>query len=290
MLISKTKARTISQPFAGIQKRATCLISGAFRTTAVEALNIELYLPPMAIHMDRLVKETALRLRIGSAFAVPPTILRRRPNDKRDWAGWTLMEAQAWKTGGYLTAPPGTLTRHWESRKAFVQALWQAPPEVIIEDREVAVKRHDQILAIDWRERPAILYTDRSGIEGRIGAAAIVDLEDQHAHSQMGDENTSTVYAAELRVIEMALALVLESTEPWAKQAKNRLIIFADSQAALKALGRPRMPSGHVYLAGCLELIRQLADKGIRTELRWIPAHQGVIGNEIVDQQAKEAA
>ncbi|KAJ5303938.1 uncharacterized protein N7443_003598 [Penicillium atrosanguineum] len=200
------------------------------------------------------------------------------------------MEAQAWKTGGYLTAPPGTLTRHWESRKAFVQALWQAPPEVIIEDREVAVKRHDQILAIDWRERPAILYTDRSGIEGRIGAAAIVDLEDQHTHSQMGDENTSTVYAAELRVIEMALALVLESTEPWAKQAKNRLIIFADSQAALKALGRPRMPSGHVYLAGCLELIRQLADKGIRTELRWIPAHQGVIGNEIVDQQAKEAA
>ncbi|KAJ5330279.1 zinc knuckle domain protein [Penicillium atrosanguineum] len=290
VVIPKTKARTISQPFAGIQKRAACLISGAFRTTAAEALNTELYLPPAAIHMDRLVKETALRLRTGSAFAVPPTMLRRQPNDERDWAGWTPMEAQAWKTGGCLTAPPGTLTRHWESRKAFVQAPWQAPPEVIIEDREVAVKRYDQILAIGWRERPVILYTDGSGIEGRIGAAAIVDLEDQHAHSQMGDENTSTVYAAELRAIEMALALVLESTEPWAEQAKNRLIIFADSQAALKALGRPRMPSGQVYLAGCLELIRQLADKGIRTELRWIPAHQGVIGNEIVDQQAKEAA
>jgi hypothetical protein len=63
-----------------------------------------------------------------------------------------------------------------------------------------------------------------------------MDLEDQHAHSQMGDENTSTVYAAELRAIEMALALVLESTEPWAEQAKNGLVIFADSQTALKAL------------------------------------------------------
>ena len=290
MLISKMKARTISRPFEHIQKRAACLISGAFRTTAAEALNTELHLPPIAIHMNRLVKETALRLRTGPAFAVPPTMLRGRPVDERDWAGWTPMEAQAWKKGGCLTAPPGTLARNWESRKAFVQAPWQAPPEVIIEDRETAIDRHNQILMRDSRERPAILYTDGSGIEGRIGAAAIVDLEDQNIHSQMGDDSTSTVYAAELRAIEMALAMVLESTKPWTEQAKNGVVIFADSQAALKALRRPRMPSGQVYLAGCLDLIRRLTGRGICTELRWIPAHQGVIGNEIVDQHAKEAA
>lgn len=50
-----------------------------------------------------------------------------------------------------------------------------------------------------------ILYTDGSGIEGRVGAAAVVNPEDQYAHGQMGDDNTSTVYAAELRAIEMAL-------------------------------------------------------------------------------------
>lgn len=64
------------------------------------------------------------------------------------------------------------------------------------------------------------------------------------------------MYAAELRAIKVALALVLESTEPWARQAKNQIVIFADSQAALKALRRPRMPSGQVDLAGCLDLIR----------------------------------
>ncbi|KAJ6144083.1 hypothetical protein N7471_003536 [Penicillium samsonianum] len=37
-------------------------------------------------------------------------------------------------------------------------------------------------------------------------------------------------------------------------------------------------------------LIRQLAERGVRTELRWIPSHQGVLGNEIVDRHAKEAA
>lgn len=200
------------------------------------------------------------------------------------------MEAQAWKTGGCLAAHPETLPSSWESRKAFVLAPWQAPPEVIIEDREAAVNHHDQILIRASSERPLIIYTDGSGIEGKVGAAAVIDLEDHVAHSQMGDDNTSTVYAAELRAIEMALESVLSSTEPWVGQAKNGLVIFADSQAALKALRRPRMPSGQVYLAGCLDLIHQLAERGIATELRWIPAHQGVLGNEIVDQHAKEAA
>ena len=86
----------------------------------------------------------------------------------------------------------------------------------------------------------------------------------------MSDEVTSTAYAAELRAVEMALALVLESTKPWAQQAKNGQVLFADSQAALKALHRPRMPLGQVYLAGCLDVIRQLAEKGTRTELRWV--------------------
>lgn len=83
---------------------------------------------------------------------------------------------------------------------------------MIIENREVAVDSHNNILMRDSRERPVILYTDGSGIEGRIGAAATVELEDQHVHSQMGDDGTSTVYAAGPRAIEMALTMVLEST------------------------------------------------------------------------------
>jgi hypothetical protein len=50
MVISKTKARTISQPFVAIQKRAACLISGAFRTTVAGALNTELYLDLAMAH------------------------------------------------------------------------------------------------------------------------------------------------------------------------------------------------------------------------------------------------
>jgi hypothetical protein len=69
------------------------------------------------------------------------------------------MEAQAWKTGGCLTAPPATLARNWESRKAFVQAPWQTPPEVVIQDRETAVKSHDQMLSKPANGSPAATDT-----------------------------------------------------------------------------------------------------------------------------------
>lgn len=50
------------------------------------------------------------------------------------------------------------------------------------------------------------------------------------------------------------------------------------------------MPSGQIDLIEWVDLIHQLAERGITTELRWIPAHQGVLGNETVDQHAKDAA
>lgn len=246
MLVSKASARMICQPFVAIQKQAACLISGVFRTTAAEALNTELHLPPIPIHMDRLVTETALRLRTEPLFAVPHTMLRRRPAEERSWAGWSPMEAQAWKTGGCLMAPPTTLARDWESRKAFVLAPWKVPPEVTMEDREAAVVQHNQILSKDPENRPLIMYTYGSGIEGKVGAAAVDENGENVVQSQMGDDDTSTVYSAELRAIEMALESVLKAKEPRANRARNRLIIFADSQAALKALRRPRMPSGQI--------------------------------------------
>lgn len=151
------------------------------------------------------------------------------------------------------------------------------------------MQSHNQILGKAPEEKPLIMYTDASGIESKVGAA--VDETGEHiALSQMGDDDPSTVYSAELRAIEMALELVLGGDESRLTRAKNGLVIFADSQAALKALRRPRIPSGQVYLVGCLDFIHQLANKGIQTELRWIPAHHGVAGNEIVDAHAKEAA
>ena len=77
--------------------------------------------------------------------------------------------------GGCLTAPPveGLPKLDWESRRVFVRAPWHTLPEVYIEPRELAVKSHDRYVEIGLYERLMLVYTDSSGYEGKIGAAAI---------------------------------------------------------------------------------------------------------------------
>jgi ribonuclease HI len=179
--------------------------------------------------------------------------------------------------------PPDALAGEWESRKAFVRAPWQAPPKVFIDDRETAVKKHHDIHTKRPEEIPLIIYTDGSGIEGKIGAAALVNVTGEHRHCQMGTDEVSTVYSAELRGTEMALEMAEELE---GDRTQNGVVIFSDSQAALKALLRPRMPSGQVYLEGCIQRLQHLPN----VEFRWIPAHEGIHGNEMVDGHAKEAA
>ncbi|THC94287.1 hypothetical protein EYZ11_006223 [Aspergillus tanneri] len=67
-------------------------------------------------------------------------------------------------------------------------------------------------------------------------------------------------------------------------------VIFSDSQAALKSIRRPRLVSGQEILRECLELLQWCNEQYIQVTLRWIPAHQGVPGNEAADQLAKQAA
>jgi hypothetical protein len=86
----------------------------------------------------------------------------------------------------------------------------------------------------------------------------------------MGDDGTSTVYAAELRGIDMALNLPLESTAPWMTRAKNGLVIFADSQAPLKA---PR----HTY--NILERpFKGSPSEPYGTVIQWVGNHLEAVG------------
>jgi ribonuclease HI len=67
----------------------------------------------------------------------------------------------------------------------------------------------------------------------------------------------------------------------------KRILILSDSQAALRALGSPKVISRLV--SECLEALQALADL-IEVTLIWVPGHQGILGNEQADKFARQAS
>ena len=97
--------------------------------------------------------------------------------------------------------------------------------------------------------------------------------------------NEYTVYFGELYEILMALELVedhdyLNSTGP--------VHIFVDNEASLQASHRPKQGAGQYILKRIVELHHDLIAKH-KITLHWIPAHEGIPGNELADVMAKEA-
>jgi hypothetical protein len=69
---------------------------------------------------------------------------------------------------------------------------------------------------------------------------------------------------------------------------KNKqILIFSDSQAALKALGSPKVTSALVV--ECPDTLSALACLNGVT-LIWVPGHQGVLGNEKADKLVRQAS
>ena len=122
-----------------------------------------------------------------------------------------------------------------------------------------------------------------------MGAAAVSPLTRCTKLAYMGGNETSTVYAAELQAIRLALQIADEDAERGNK--KDRLIIFTDNQAAIRTFQKATGRSGAYIVADAIQLIDKLqGDRETRVELIWVPAQTGILGNEAADRAAKRAA
>ncbi|KAI9042932.1 putative integral membrane protein Pth11-like [Aspergillus affinis] len=151
----------------------------------------------------------------------------------------------------------------WESRKAHVLAPWELP--------------------LNCESQRQIWYSDGSGFNGQVGGAAVSIRAGKVRKKYLGAAADSTVYVGELEGVKTALK--------WAEATP--ITVFSDSQTAIQAVQNPGRPSGQYVLRAIYERIRTLRGRGLQQgdmELRWIPAHIGVEGNERADEAAKRAA
>ncbi|KAJ9481262.1 hypothetical protein VN97_g12230 [Penicillium thymicola] len=167
-----------------------------------------------------------------------------------------------------------------------------------IENQEAALKTHNDIYeeAVcnkDGANKTSMVFTDGSGFAGHIGASMASLLEGVTSQRRyLGKDSQSTVYAAELSGIEMALAAATTNDDNEGQTKAREVIIFSDGQAAIQAVQNPQRPSGQ-YVPGLIyDHVRAIRSRNQPTNItiRWIPAHVGVNGNEFADGEAKSAA
>ena len=182
-----------------------------------------------------------------------------------------------------------------ESRQPYIITPWWKPPLVVVASTpEEAISQHNSLY---MEANNICVYTDGSGIHGHVGAAAVMILSTSDSESRpvlqkrtqyMGTDTQSTVYAAELKGILLALQILITSANT--QHIDKNFVIFTDNQSALKALQNPGNTSGQSILVELLQELDVATTAGVDVHFRWIPAHRGIPGNETVDMAAKEAA
>ena len=171
----------------------------------------------------------------------------------------------------------------------FLAPPWWTPPSIIIaSSKELAINQHNTTIQNSTSQGFLPIYTDGSGINGKIGASAVTTSISDQAY--LGPDTQYTVFASELYGIHLALHIAYFITQIEKKRNIQTPIIFTDNQAALRRILTPNSSGpGQSIMRKIISQIELLQHQQISIELHWIPAHKNLEGNEAADRAAKSA-
>ena len=132
------------------------------------------------------------------------------------------------------------------------------------------------------------VFSDGSGLDGGIGAAAIIYSKERntpinHLKKYIGPKEKHNTYEAEIVGALLATWIIRCCPSTVAKTVS----LYIDNQAVIQAIGNPKAKPGQHLLRQLNLLANSLA---CNLKIRWISSHSKVKGNEKVDKLAKEAA
>lgn len=274
-----------------VQRTALIRVLSAFRTVATATLDVEAHVQPIHLRLRHRAQNTVTRLHtLPQKHPIWNTLLRaqRRRNNLGTYARFPL--AEALKTMN--------LERLREIEMIDPTPLPPWRPEVfskieIEPDREAVIEKAEATRSTS----DVVIYSDASGRQGHLGAAAAAIDEMQQTTDkvqiQVGSMDRWSVHAAELIGILYAINIInLVAVRRWTTSHSRvrSATIFSDSMSALQAIQNPGNKSGQQIIHAILQAAKNTKTHGTAIRLQWIPGHCEIPGNDVADQLAKEAA
>lgn len=255
------------------QNKCLRLISGAFRSTPVNAMQIECRLPPIPIRFNFLKERFVLKL-----FSVSGNTLLAN-----------LSSAQPGSKPFYMLEGFQSLLNFLQNLNIYQSSLMlpcyegsfisKFPAINIVINNDLSTKEEVYAMLSEFIDYKFV-YTDGSKNENAVSFA----LFEPSLNIGVGhkiDKNAS-IFTAEAVAILSAL-----------KHIKNRNLghtkwaVVSDSMSVLKNLNNNKLHANTNYIIYLIkQLWVELADSDINVSFAWVPSHKGVEGNEKADYLA----
>ena len=270
-----------------VQRLAMKTITGCFRTTSTEALQYETDLLPIELELRKQIAKYLTRIQ---------TLPQKHPT--KTWLTkaaryWTITNSKTFISNlEYLVKQyPKYVSANTEEIQPYVKPPWWSLTNTTIHinttSKDKAKEDHENSMRNNNTPHTLHIYTDGSGIENHIGAAAYSPTLLKTAHKYLGNTDMTNVYAAELTAINLGIKMAEESDEQF-----HRCYIYVDNQASIQAVERPKQQSGQYIIRDILQKLQEVQHlrPNLKFIIEWVPGHMDIDGNEKADKEAKRAA
>ena len=267
--------RTIINKLASIQCQAAIMITGAMKSTATDVLEVMANLIPFHLLVDKTRQRAALRL-----ATLPPSHPLHKP----------ILNAASRLVKRHPT-PLHDLMHRYKIQPKLIETIkatrhdikWK--PNITI---KIAGNADDAIKELENDNPDIKVFTDGSGMDNKIGAAAVLyrnGRQKSKLRYQLGPQRYHTVYEGE--GVGTILGTKLVSKE-WGARS---VIFYIDNLAIIMATQLTKPTSGHHIIDTLHRYIATLKARNhdLTVTFKWIPGHKGVEGNESADTQAKKS-
>ncbi len=237
---------------ARVQRLAMLPITQPLRSAPTAGMEAMLGWIPLNIYVQEMGMNTYLRIK---------DLVR---------AGWDGIGQQA-STVGHLArwkaVEAKCIGTSFPREKRISEQIWVLPPEIEPDFKLV---------------HPIVMYTDASKEGANVGYSWLASIGDYVMEENVTSAKDISVYKAEMMAVGEALHWLQRNMD-----TMRTNIILSDSKSVVEKI------NGHLaqdeMTRDIMVMLRDLNVK-VLTEVKWIKAHNGIVGNEWADSLAKKGA